>query len=442
MTRPTWLARTVFYQIDVPSFHDANGDGIGDLDGIGAKLDYLVDLGVNALSLGPTLLEAGGADADGLRFDPSCGNAAAFDALTDAAHARDIRVCVEWTAPAPHERFGARTSVPSDLLQRSLRLWFERGVDAVHVVGADGVVASDPYKVELRALWRELRGWVDATYRDRALIAEFGHPEIAIDAGFDVDVARPNDATGWQTLLFGPETFPAARGDAYFGSAVRGDFRRFLEPFEFQRRRIGDGAIGIPSSTRDVGRICQGRDADDLKVLFTFLLTWPHVPFIRYGDEIGMRYVAPLTNRPGGAAAGSRTAMQWDASSAAGFTRATPRVPVDPAPDRPTVAALRAQRESLWHHVERLVYLRITESDFAADAALTPLGAPDGHPLVYRRGANLIVALNPGLSSHVVALPPLGDAAPVFEHHCHVSHGADGWQLKIGSRGYGVFTVR
>lgn len=442
MTRPRWLAQAVFYQIDVPSFHDANGDGIGDLDGVAAKLDDLADLGVNALSLGPSLLETGDGDGDRLRFDTRCGNAAAFDALLDAAHARDIRVCVEWSAPAPHERFGARTPVPREALQHALRLWFERGVDAVRVAGADAVVATDPYKVELRTLWRELRDWLDATYRDRALIAEFGHPEIAIDAGFDVDVARTNDATGWQTLLFGPETFPIVRGEAYFDSAGRGDFRRFFEPFEFQRRRIGDGAIGMPSSTRDVGRIRQGRDPDDLKVLFTFLLTWPHVPFVRYGDEIGMRDVPPPTNRPGGAAAGSRTAMQWDDSPAAGFTRGAPSVPLDPAADRPTVAALRAQRESLWHHVERLVYLRITESDLAVDAALTPLGAPDGHPLVYRRGANLIVALNPGLASHVVALPPLGDAAPVFERHCHVSHGADGWQLKIGSRGYGVFTVR
>ncbi len=66
-----------------------------------------------------------------------------------------------------------------------------------------------------------------------------------------------------------------------------------------------------------------------------------------------------------------------------------------------------------------------------------------GYPLVYRRGGSLIVAINPGLDSHTVSLaaarrrrrravaPLPGDA-----------RSANGWQLRIGARGYGVFTVR
>ena len=50
---PEWLKSAVFYEIYPSSFFDSNGDGIGDLPGIIAKLDYLVDLGVNAVWLNP-----------------------------------------------------------------------------------------------------------------------------------------------------------------------------------------------------------------------------------------------------------------------------------------------------------------------------------------------------------------------------------------------------
>jgi len=386
MTRPAWLARAVFYDFHAPDPDDANGA----VAAIAAKLDYLAELGVNAVSLGPLLI-----GRDGHAVDT---RDAGIDALLDAAHACGIRVCVRCALP-PASRAATE-------LRDALRVWFDRGVDALRIVGIDAD-ADDPYRIDMRRRWREMREWVDATYRDRALIAEVGHPEIAIDAGFDVDVAQAADATGWDTLLLGADTLPAAPGEPYFDSSGRGDFGRFLAAFEFQRRRIGDGWIGLPSSVQGAGRASQQRDADDRKVLFTFLLTWPGVPFVSSGDELGAR---------------------------------DPGEPTDK--DAPTDKEGGARRDALWHHVERLVYLRVTESDLAADAAIVPITDGRGYPLVYRRGATLIVALNPGLTSHVVALPPLGDAAPVLEHHCHVSHGAAGWQLKIGSRGYAVFTVR
>ncbi len=134
-----------------------------------------------------------------------------------------------------------------------------------------------------------------------------------------------------------------------------------------------------------------------------------------------MRYVEGLTSKEGGyERCGSRTPMQWDASALAGFSTnpdANPYLPIDPQPDRPTVAAQRADRDSLWHHIERLIYLRVTESDLAPDASLAVLStATTGYPLVYRRGAALIVAINPSLDTHAVALPPLGDAAAVLAH--------------------------
>lgn len=50
---PDWFKRAVFYEVLVRSFQDSNGDGIGDLKGITAKLDYLQWLGVDCLWLPP-----------------------------------------------------------------------------------------------------------------------------------------------------------------------------------------------------------------------------------------------------------------------------------------------------------------------------------------------------------------------------------------------------
>ena len=50
---PQWLSNAIFYEIYPQSFADSNGDGIGDIPGITAKLDYITDLGCNAIWLNP-----------------------------------------------------------------------------------------------------------------------------------------------------------------------------------------------------------------------------------------------------------------------------------------------------------------------------------------------------------------------------------------------------
>ncbi len=53
LTGPDWYRHAVFYEVYVRSFQDSNGDGIGDLAGLTSKLDYLKDLGVDAIWLMP-----------------------------------------------------------------------------------------------------------------------------------------------------------------------------------------------------------------------------------------------------------------------------------------------------------------------------------------------------------------------------------------------------
>ena len=99
MAKAPWWQRGTIYQIYPRSFQDSNGDGIGDLAGILARIDYLAWLGVDAMWISPfypSPLADGGYDvSDFVDVDPRLGDLAGFDALVAAAHARDIAVVID-----------------------------------------------------------------------------------------------------------------------------------------------------------------------------------------------------------------------------------------------------------------------------------------------------------------------------------------------------------
>ena len=95
----TWWSNAVFYQAYPRSFRDGNGDGVGDLDGVTDNLDYLAELGVDALWLNPVMVspmaDHGYDVADPRDVDPLFGGLEALDRLITAAHARGIKVTMD-----------------------------------------------------------------------------------------------------------------------------------------------------------------------------------------------------------------------------------------------------------------------------------------------------------------------------------------------------------
>ena len=99
-TNEMWWTHAVIYEIYPRSFQDSNGDGIGDLNGITQRLDYLKDLGVDAIWITPMYpspqVDFGYDIADYTAIDPQYGTMSDFDRLVKEAKARDIRVIMDF----------------------------------------------------------------------------------------------------------------------------------------------------------------------------------------------------------------------------------------------------------------------------------------------------------------------------------------------------------
>ena len=95
-----WWQRSIVYQIYPRSFQDSDGDGVGDLNGIRARLDYLRWLGVGAIWISPIypspMADFGYDISDYCGIAASFGTMADFDALVEQAHARDLKVILDF----------------------------------------------------------------------------------------------------------------------------------------------------------------------------------------------------------------------------------------------------------------------------------------------------------------------------------------------------------
>ena len=526
---PDWLSEAVLYQIYPQSFADANGDGIGDLPGITARLDQLAWLGVNTVWLNPIfaspMRDAGYDIADYLRVDPRYGTEQDLAALVGRAREVGIRVLLDLVAghtsdqhpwfrhsaadPAderyvwaeadasgalppgfvaspgtrgggylpnffdcqPALNFGYARMDPAEpwrlpvdadgpranraALREIMDHWLRLGVSGFRVDMAASLVKDDPGHVETGKLWTELRAWLDAEHPQAALLSEWGDPAVSVPAGFHADFflqfGGPADGRALRSLWhLNTATIreDQAAEPCYFDAEGRGTAKTFLAAYHETTAAVGGpGRIVLPTANHDFARLhCAPRPAAQLPSAFAFQLTFPTLPAIYYGDEIGMRYVPDLPDTEGSVLgprynrAGSRTPMQWDQRANTGFSDAPADrlyLPVDPDQDRPDVAGQRADEHSLLHHVRDLIALRREHPEFGVYASLEVLH--DGYPLVYLRGGRFLVVVNPsaGPVTWQHERDDLDAVRPVRETGVRVSGteiGADGFA-------YGIFEL-
>src|SRR5690348_7715642 len=100
MQKLTWWQHGIIYEIYPRSFQDSNGDGIGDLDGILQRLDYLVWLGVDAIWISPIypspMADFGYDVADYCGIDPIFGTMEDFDRLLAEVHSRGLKMILDF----------------------------------------------------------------------------------------------------------------------------------------------------------------------------------------------------------------------------------------------------------------------------------------------------------------------------------------------------------
>ncbi len=330
-------------------------------------------------------------------------------------------------------------------LMKIMEYWLSHGVDGFRVDMAFSLVKLDPRHRETIKLWQEIGQKIRRRYPDIALISEWGNPEESIAAGFDIDFILHFGAGGFNDLMLNEHCFFRRHG----GSTIQSFLKSYLAQAAATK---GNGLISIPSANHDMKRPCaDGRTAQDLKVIFTFLLTWPGVPFIYYGDEIGMRYLPGLASKEGGyARTGARTPMQWGDGLNADFSTATKGrlyLPLDSRRSRPTARKQADDPRSLLNHVRKLINLRKRSPALQADGNLIPIPIDNnGHYFAYLRQSGnerFLILLNPSAEPCQFHIDNLraGNIVTQINHGTRVDTQGNDINIKMAGVSYGVYNI-
>ena len=369
-TNAAWWNDTVFYEIFVRSFYDSNGDGIGDLQGIIRKLDYLSALGIRGIWLMPIHPSPSyhGYDVTDYRaVNPDYGTLDDLKQLLAAAHQRGIKVIMDFVlnhTSVQHPWFVASQNPQSD--KRDWYIWSDTDPgylgpwnEQVWYPAKDGYY----YSVFDKAM-------ADLNYRNPAVTQEmeatarFWLHDVGID-GLRLDGARHLIEQGrmqantkatheWykqfytfykgvapQALTIGEvwDTAFAAvpyvqnkemdlvfnfdLASTYMAGVSSGDAGKLNDGIKFAITYFPPGQYGSFLTNHDMDRVMSqfGSDEEKAKTAAVLYLTLPGVPFIYYGEEIGMLGAKPDEQ--------IRAPMQWSAEANAGFSSATPWEPLN-----------------------------------------------------------------------------------------------------------------
>lgn len=274
-----------------------------------------------------------------------------------------------------------------------IRFWLGMGCDGFRVDMAGSLVKNDKNQQETVKLWKEMFSEVSKEFPEAAFVSEWGEPDKALLGGYDMDFL----------LHFGPSHYnDLFRAETpYFSSSGKGTISEFFRLYtENLKKTNGKGLICLPSGNHDMERISYRLDDTQLKLAYAFIMSMPGVPFIYYGDEIGMKYLENIKSVEGGYnRTGSRSPMQWNDETNSGFSAAAPDmlyIPIDPNKDRPTVQKQAADEKSVLNELKRQITVRKSNEALQESAEFELVC--DKYPLVYKRtcgNGSILVAINP-----------------------------------------------
>jgi alpha-amylase len=451
-----WKRGAVCYEIFVRSFYDSDGDGVGDLNGLIQKLDYVNDgdprsrrdLGARCIWLMPVAASPSyhGYDVtDYYRVNPEYGTNEDLKRLVREAHRRGIRVLVDMVlnhTSNEHPYFKHALLYP-DSPYRGWYVWSPTHPGVKNPWGGDNWHRSpmrDEYYYGF--FWS---GMPDLNVENRAVvdetkkIATFWLQEMGVD-GFRLDAIkhlveadlgrRVEHLPGTHAFLreyaahirrIKPDAFTIGEVwdsiaamlpyypdqlDAHFAfeasdailTAVRtGSARNLFAPYMRLQRELPADRWSPFLRNHDQTRTLTdlGGNVARAKLAATLLLTLPGLPFIYYGEELGM-----TGNKPDPRL---RTPMHWRRGPAAGFTTGVPWEPLQPDSMTANVGAQEADSSSMLNLHRRLIQLRAANPALGA-GELVPLTTSNDAVAAYlRREGERVVLVVANLGATAVA---------------------------------------
>src|SRR5690606_6280228 len=168
--------------------------------------------------------------------------------------------------------------------------------------------------------------------------------------------------------------------DAIFDAVRSGSGDRLVAAVQRVQAEVPDGRWGIFLRNHDQTRTLTDMNGDEARVRLaaTLQLTLPGVPFVYYGEEVGM------TGSKSDGDPRLRTPMHWSRSRAAGFTTGVPWAPLPADSFSANVAALDEDPGSLLNHYRRLIRLR-TSSPALATGTFVPITTTNDAALAWLR---------------------------------------------------------
>ncbi len=418
--RHDWARDAVFYEIFVRSFADADGDGVGDLEGLSQRLDYLNDgdpatdgdLGVTGIWLMPIFESPsyhGYDTVDYRRIDREYGTRQDFARFIRRAHARGIRVIVDFMinhTGVDHPWFIESASGPASprrdwYVWRAENpgwrqpwgdgpTWHRKNGSWYYGIFWSGMPDLNFRNREVRAAAKRLAGfWLDRGIDGfrldaaRHLIADGpgpGQSDTPETHAFWREFAAAVRQKAPEALLVGENWTDTATIASYYGSAetvAGGDELPMNFNFPLSEAIVRDVRGGrIESITRTLNRMAELYPPGVLDG--TFLTNHDNRRLAsQLGNDGGRLRLAAailltlpgtpflyygeevgLRNGPGGRDEEKRTPMPWNADEGGGFTSGRPWHPFAPARDQTNVASQDTDPGSLLNRYRRLIRLR------------------------------------------------------------------------------------
>lgn len=310
----------------------------------------------------------------------------------------------------PHDCDAAKNTV--ELIKDIMRYWMDLGVDGFRVDMADSLVKNDDEKIATSKIWAGIREMMDEEYPECALVSEWCNPQRSInDGGFHMDFYLDHYGNGYSTLF---RYLVDGENKSFFSDSAQGDLTTFLSEYMVNYPATKDnGYICFMTNNHDTPRATFYMSEEMIKLSHTFMMTMPGVPFVYYGDEIGMRYQTDLVSKEGGfSRTGSRTPMQWDDTENLGFSKAYENMlylPVDKSEDAPTVQNNMGRKGSIYENLKTLIALRHEYPELSNGSDFEVLRAEKGDNLfIYKRGS-FTVYFNVSEEKRVVTLENVGE---------------------------------